>query len=171
MDVVFDDHRVWSFHVLRDTETQVWPGRLGWPWPTPLRRYLDGVTRLVVRDAATKDVFFDDEIAFGEGRERMRVVNQLGLQLGIDKSGQRLVPTFSTRDRDDISSLLDADQQVLEALRTAGAKPFVGLRHPPRSRPGGRRPRPRLRRGHRLRQRLHGDPSTWSASPSGSSAS
>ena len=39
VDVVFDDHRVWSFHVLRDTETQVWPGRLA-AWPTPLRRYL-----------------------------------------------------------------------------------------------------------------------------------
>jgi hypothetical protein len=125
VDVVFDDHRVWSFHVLRDTETQVWPGRLA-AWPTPLRRYLDGVTRLVVRDAATKEIFFDDEIAFGRGRDRVQVVNNLGLQLGMDKSGQRLVPTFSTRGRDDIAGLLDAVQAVLEALRTAGAQPFVG---------------------------------------------
>ena len=80
-----------------------------------------------MRDAATEEVFFDDEVAFGERRGAgAGRSTATASQLGIDKSGQRLVPTFSTRDRDDISALLDAVQQVLEALRTAGAKPFVG---------------------------------------------
>jgi hypothetical protein len=125
VDVVFDDHRVWSFHVVRDTHARLGPGRLA-EWPKPLRRYLNGVTTLVVRDAATGEVYFEEEKSFGESQERVQVVNQLGYQLGMDKSGQRLVPTFSTRDRGDIVGLLDAVQAVLEALRKAGAQPFVG---------------------------------------------
>jgi hypothetical protein len=124
VDVLFDGQRVWSFHVVRDTVRDGLRGRTA-IWPKPLSRYLDGRTRLVVRDPATGEVYFDDDVAFGSSTDRVAVVNKLGLDLGIDKSG-RLVPTFETRDRSDIASLIAATQKVLDAVRDAGVRPFVG---------------------------------------------
>lgn len=123
VDVLFDGQRVWSFWVVRDTVGRGLSGRLA-PWPEPLTRYLDGRTRVQVRDPATGELHFDDEVAFGAADGRVRVANKQGFELGIDKSG-RLVPTFETRDRADIAGLVAATQEVIAALRAAGADPFV----------------------------------------------
>jgi len=47
------------------------------------------------------------------------------MQLGYDKSG-KLMPTFETRGRGDITNLVAATRSVLEALESAGVKPFLG---------------------------------------------
>lgn len=124
VDVLFDGNRVWSFWVLRDTE----PYRLGRrlaPWPAPLRRFLDGRTRVVVRESGSSETCFEEEVAFGDGEDRIRVVNRRGLQLGYDKSG-KLMPTFETRERGDIALLVAATRSVLDALASAGVQPFLG---------------------------------------------
>ena len=124
VDVLFDDRRIWSFWVRRDTEPDRAGRRLA-PWPAPLRRFLDGRTRVVVREPGSSVSYFDEEISFGDGEERIRVVNKRGVQLGFDKSG-KLVPTFETRGRRDIAALVAATRSVLDALTTAGVQPFLG---------------------------------------------
>lgn len=123
VDVLFGGHRAWSFWVRRDTERTTGLGRLA-PWPRSMSKYLDGHARVVVRDSATEEVFFDDEVSFGDGTEEISFVNDRGVEVGIDKSG-RMVPTFATRTNADVASLVDAVQVVLEALAGAGVKPFL----------------------------------------------
>ncbi|QBR91948.1 class I SAM-dependent methyltransferase [Nocardioides euryhalodurans] len=124
VDVLFDGQRVWSFRVVRDTRNHGLRGRLA-PWPRPLVRYLDGRARVVVRDASSGEVHFDDEVRFGSSEERVSVINREGIALGVDKSG-RLVPTFETRGAEDISALVTATLAVLEAVAEGGVRPFVG---------------------------------------------
>jgi SAM-dependent methyltransferase len=130
VDVCVDDRRVWTFWTHRDTVAVRAPVRRGpWPlrnapWPAPLRRHLDGRSRITVRDSANGAVFFDEDVALGTGQGPIRVRNQKGVDLGIDKSG-RLVPTFAGRSERDIAALLDATDAVLDALRTAGVEPFI----------------------------------------------
>jgi SAM-dependent methyltransferase len=124
VDVLFDGQRVWSFWVRRDTEAYRAGRRLA-PWPAPLQRFLDGSTRVVVRESGSSVAYFEEEVAFGDGADRIRVVNKRGLQLGYDKSG-KLMPTFETRDRGDIALLVAATRSVLDALTSAGVQPFLG---------------------------------------------
>lgn len=126
LDVCFDGRRVWTFWARRDTEPvgpRPSPVRRA-AWPKPLVRHLDGRTRLVVRDSATAEVFFDRELALGGGSGRIDVRNPQGVELGIDKSG-KLVPTFAGRSDDDIAALLDATEAVLAALQRTGIEPFL----------------------------------------------
>ena len=124
VDVLFDGRRVWSFWVRRDTEPCKAGRRLA-PWPAPLSRFLDGRTNVVVRDHGSSGSYFDAEVSFGDGLERIRVVNKQGMPLGYDKSG-KLMPTFETRGRDDIALLVAATRSVLDALKSAGVRPFLG---------------------------------------------
>lgn len=130
VDVCIDGRRIWTFWTRRDTDslgTPVLRGR--WPlryaaWPRPLRRHLDGRGRVTVRDSAAGHVLFEREMAFGDGEGPIRVRNEKGVDLGIDKSG-RLVPTFAGRTDRDIASLIDATEKVITALRSAGVEPFL----------------------------------------------
>jgi len=124
VDVLFDGQRIWSFWVRRDTEP-LRAGRRLAPWPGPLRKFLDGRTNVVVREPGSSMSYFDEEVVFGDGTDRIRVVNKRGMQLGYDKSG-KLMPTFETRGRGDITNLVAATRSVLEALESAGVKPFLG---------------------------------------------
>ncbi|MCW2791713.1 MAG: class SAM-dependent methyltransferase [Nocardioides sp.] len=123
VDVLFGDHRVWSFWVRRDTALTPGLGRLA-AWPRPMAKYLHGRARVVVRDSATEEVLFDDDVTFGDDTSEIHFVNDRGVEVGIDKSG-RMVPTFATRSSSDVASLVDAVQVVLDALSAAGAKPFL----------------------------------------------
>ena len=66
----------------------------------------------------------EQDVALGTSSRRIRLVNEDGIDLGIDKSGS-LVPTFETRPREDIAALVRATTAVLRALETAGVRPFV----------------------------------------------
>ena len=122
LDVLFDGRRIWSFHVLRDGEP-VGGGHLV-TWPSALRRFLNGTTRLSVVEHVSGKVLYDEDVRLGDGRdERIAVVNDRGLPLGIDKS-LRLAQTFDTRSAEHVAPLLDSIEEVLGALKKAGIDAF-----------------------------------------------
>ncbi len=120
-DVLFDGRRIWSFWIQRDGE-RVGRGRLV-RWPPALRRFLHGTTRLSLVAHVDQRVLYDAEIHLGEGDDRIAVVNERGLPLGIDKS-LRLAQTFDTRSAEHVAPLLDSIEEVLDALRKAGVDAF-----------------------------------------------
>jgi SAM-dependent methyltransferase len=123
LDVVFDDRRIWSFHLHRDGRPSSRGRGYDVAWPPALRRFLDGVTRLKVVEHVSQRVVFDQEVRFGRGTERIAVVNERGLPLGIDKS-LRLAQTFDTRSAEHVAPLLDAVEEVLGALKKLGIDAF-----------------------------------------------
>ena len=122
LDVLFDGRRIWSFHLHRDGERQGGDTYLA-AWPPALRRFLDGVTRLSVVEHVDQHVVYDEEVRLGTGTERIAVVNERGLPLGIDKS-LRLAQTFDTRSAEHVAPLLDSIEEVLGALKKAGIDAF-----------------------------------------------
>ncbi len=131
LDVSFDGRRIWSFWLLRDAEPDqpdqpdVGVGRRRIDWPSSMRRYLDGTTRLTVAEHLSGRVLHDAETRFGAGDAsgRIAVVNADGNPLGIDKSG-RMAQTFDTRSAEQVAPLLDSIEEVLAALREAGIEAF-----------------------------------------------
>jgi SAM-dependent methyltransferase len=121
LDVLFDGRRIWSFHLLRDT-VRDGGARLA-EWPQALRRFLNGVTQLSVVEHVDQRVLYDEEVRLGTGDERIAVVNDRGLPLGIDKS-LRLAQTFDTRSAEHVAPLLDSIEEVLGALKKAGIDAF-----------------------------------------------
>ena len=95
VDVLFDGRRIWSFWTLRDTAPSD-KGLLA-AWPSMLRRFLDGRTRLSVVEHVSGRVAFDEEVSLGTDTRRIAVVDDAGRPLGIDKSN-RIATTFDTRD-------------------------------------------------------------------------
>jgi len=122
VDVRFDGRRVWSFWLLRDSE-QHGAERLA-AWPAPLRRFLDGRTRLSVVAHVSGVTLYDAEVALGTAEDRIAVVNDEGRPLGLDKSN-RLSQTFDTRSPEQVAPLLDAISGVLAALDEAGTQAFL----------------------------------------------
>jgi hypothetical protein len=122
LDAMFSGRRIWSFWTRRDTGQE--GEALLAPWPPPLRRFLNGSTRLSIVEHVTGDVVFDDEVTLGSGTGRIEVVDAQGRELGFDKSN-RLTKTFGTRDDAQVTPLLDAIEEVLSALRRLGIEPFL----------------------------------------------
>jgi hypothetical protein len=123
LDVLFDGRRIWSFWLHRDGEQR--GGSYLVRWPAALRRFLHGTTRLQLVAHVTGDTVYDEEVRLGEavGDQRIAVVNDRGLPLGIDKS-LRLAQTFDTRSPEQVAPLLDSIEEVLTALHTAGVEAF-----------------------------------------------
>ncbi len=124
LDVLFDERRIWSFWLPRDAAAR--DGGYQVEWPSALRRFLHGTTRLQVVTHVGQQVVYDAETRLGDAAEgtRIAVVNDRGLPLGIDKS-QRLAQTFDTRSAEHVAPLLDSIDEVLGALRKTGIEPFV----------------------------------------------
>ena len=97
VDVLFDGRRVWSFWLERDTRTTV-PGVRSIEWPSALRKFLDGRTRLTVTEHVSGRVLYDQERSFGTADTRIEVVGRSGAPISLDKSN-RISPTFDTRSR------------------------------------------------------------------------
>ncbi len=121
LDVLFDDRRIWSFWLLRDSVAEGPNRRIA--WPASLERFLDGETRLGVVEHLTRRVLYDEETRFGAGAARIEVVSDGGKPLGIDKSG-RMAQTFDTRSEEHVAPLLDSIEEVLAALSEAGIEAF-----------------------------------------------
>ena len=121
LDVLFDGRRIWSFWLRRDGE----PSGNAYvvTWPSALRRFLHGMTQLSVVEHVSGAVVYDEEVRLGDGDERIAVVNERGLPLGIDKS-LRLAQTFDTRSAEHVKPLLDSIEEVLGALKKAGIDAF-----------------------------------------------
>jgi len=122
IDVLFDDRRIWSFWLRRDTDLLSNGHRLA-PWPDRMQRFLDGHTRLVVREHVATTAHFDREVTFGSGDRRIAFVNKRGLEISLDKSG-RFSPTFSVRSEEQLVPLLDAMEVVTTMLHDLGIEAF-----------------------------------------------
>lgn len=125
LDVVFGGRRVWSFWSLRDSQEPDSPSsnRRFIPWPTPLRRFLDGTAHVTIRTHVEEQVLFDADLQFGEASDPIEVINGQGKPLGIDNAG-RMTMTFETRSQSQVEPLLDSIVEVLDALRVAGVQAF-----------------------------------------------
>lgn len=118
VDVLFDGRRVWSFWTRRDAVDGLAP------WPQQLKRFLDGHSRISVVEHTTGRRAYDEEVALGSSTERIAVVDEEGRPLGLDKSN-RLAKTFDTRDRELVTPLLDATEQLLAELKDLGVDAFL----------------------------------------------
>lgn len=123
LDVLLDGRRVWSFRPARDGEPA--DDGVEVPWPQQLARFLDGQTRLSVVDHVTGEVWFEQECQFGTSGDRITMVNERGVPLGIDNTGT-LIPTFDSRSEADVQPLLDTVEEVLDFLRDRGVDAFPG---------------------------------------------
>jgi SAM-dependent methyltransferase len=127
LDVLFDDQRIWSTGASpRASDGRARDDGLCLvPWPPALRPYLNGITRVTVRDYLTHEVLVDEELAFGSEQERVRVVDPSGLPLALDKWGD-LVRPFDCVDGGTIEATLEQTADVLAALREeCGVPAFV----------------------------------------------
>lgn len=122
VDVLFDDRRIWSFWLVRDTVRQP-NGLRQAAWPDRMRRFLEGRSRITVRDHVSDQVLYDDELVFGAGDGRVEFVNSDGLEISLDKAG-RFSPTFSVRSEEQLLPLLDAMDQVVAMLAELGIAAF-----------------------------------------------
>jgi hypothetical protein len=122
IDVAFGGRRIWSFWLQRDGTAQ--DGGYFVRWPKALRSYLDGVADVTLTDSQSGAELFSGEIRFGSGAEPIAVVNRDGRPLTLDKS-LKLVETFDNRDLAQVQPLLDAIDEVLDALRAAGVDAFL----------------------------------------------
>ena len=122
VDVCFDGNRVLSFWLRRDTEER--SGGRFYPWPTPLRPYLDGAVSVSVVDPADGTTWIETEVALGGGQGRIVVADKAGNRLAFDKSG-RLTRLFGDRDASQMVPVLDAMKIVLDALEKSGVEPFL----------------------------------------------
>ncbi|MGH3319962.1 MAG: methyltransferase domain-containing protein [Streptosporangiaceae bacterium] len=114
IDVLFDGRRVWSV-APGDHSKESGGGYVRVRWPRPLRRFLDGVTRVTLREHRSGDVLFDGEHRFGSRPERVRVVDDAGRALMVDKVGHLEHP-FEASDTAAVESLLDRLGDAFEIL-------------------------------------------------------
>ncbi|MET0839318.1 MAG: LicD family protein [Marmoricola sp.] len=121
VDVQFDGRRIWSFWTLRDTSEE--RAGLVAEWPSMLKRFLKGTTRLSVVEHVSGEVAYDEELRLGDKDQRIAIVDAKGRPLGIDKSN-RISTMFDTRDDEHVKPLLDSTEEVLAALHEAGVEAF-----------------------------------------------
>lgn len=124
VDALFDDRRIWSFWVRRDT-TGALVRRV--EWPAVMRPHLRGTTHLVLREHVSGRVLWEGELGFGSDGDRLErrveFVNRRGAPISLDKAG-RFSPTFSVRTQADLDPLLDAIEGVLGILGAEGVAAF-----------------------------------------------
>lgn len=125
LDVLIDDQRVWSISPSRDAASG---GRTRLiPWPHPLRRYLDGVARVTVREHVSRRVLLDEEFRFGNADGRVRVVDAAGWPLALDKGGH-LQRCFDGGSAAMVGALLDSVEELLAVLRDdCGLPAFISF--------------------------------------------
>jgi SAM-dependent methyltransferase len=111
VDVLFDEQWVWSFHSRRDTKAVSGadgdPERRRAPWPVSLRPFLRGTGHVTVRERFSGTTLFDGDYAFDDADARVKVVDQRGRPLIVDKAGD-LQCGFAERGQATVDALLDA---------------------------------------------------------------
>lgn len=116
LDVCVGGHRVWSISPpSRNPVTEL--RRV--PWPPALRPFLTGKARLTIREHVSTRVLLDRDHWFGTGEGEVRVVNDAGQPLSVDKDG-RLQCAFSAGSTAVVDSLLDNVEALLRDLRDEG---------------------------------------------------
>lgn len=120
LDVLFDDHRVWSIDV-RDRTAQL-PALF--EWPAPLRPFLTGRTRLRIVDSASGSTIASEEVAFDTNEDRVRVENDLGKPLMLNKWG-RLGVALEGMEAETRRLIVERSATIVEQLRQLGFSPFI----------------------------------------------
>ncbi|GGO84781.1 hypothetical protein GCM10011584_03180 [Nocardioides phosphati] len=122
VNVAFGGQRVFSFWTGRDTTSR--GGERFFAWPHQLRRFLNGAVEVSLVSPVDGTVFAETSAVLGDGEGVVSVVDKAGNPVGLDKS-MRLSHLFGQRDGAEMEPLLDALEEVLEALEKAGVRPFV----------------------------------------------
>ncbi|MFN8193625.1 MAG: methyltransferase domain-containing protein [Nocardioidaceae bacterium] len=112
VDLLLDEVRVWSFQAARDGMPA--GDDLEVAWPPQLARFLDGVAR--VRLVAGDETLLDHEQRFGTASTRIRVVDDDGRPVSIDKGG-RLQRDFDATSAQEKGEIVDAVNALLADLR------------------------------------------------------
>lgn len=123
LQVSFDGAWVWSTTPARDGVRQV-GGGLRVPWPGVLERFLDGRAQVTVtRTDGT--VLYDAELVVGTGEERIRVVDDAGHPLSVDKVGH-LARSFAETSEEVREEILAGTGRALRDLRRrAGLEAYL----------------------------------------------
>lgn len=117
VDVLFDDQWVWSFNAERDTRAN--GAVLLADWPANLLPFLRGTAAVTVRERFGERVLFAGDVLFDESDQRVRIVDDDGRPLIVDKAGD-LQCAFASRGEATRTALLDAIDDVLARLRDEG---------------------------------------------------
>ena len=125
VDVLFDDRRIWSFWVHRDTEH----GRRGLRtigWPQVMSSRLRGRSTVTLVEHVSGARLWSDEVVFGAPEDAdARVVfeDKQGNPISLDKD-LRFSATFGVRSKRDLDPLLDAVDDLLALLAEQGVAAF-----------------------------------------------
>lgn len=109
-EVLFDGTTVWSF-LPRPPEDDGWTSV---PWPDNLRPWLNGVARVEVRTADGRELDLG-EIRFGAGEGRVRLVDEHGIPVVIDKWGIAQRP-FAGRGEGVTEHMLEYVERIISVL-------------------------------------------------------
>ncbi|MCW2847758.1 MAG: hypothetical protein JWR90_1732 [Marmoricola sp.] len=113
LDVRFAGHRVWSFNARRDADTA--KGQVHVTWPRAIQERLSGVAHVSVEGHLDGVVWFEGDVRFGTSSDELRIVDDAGQPLTLDKGG-RLQRTFDRMDSDSVNELVTASRKVLDDL-------------------------------------------------------
>ncbi len=121
LDIRFDDARIWSVDA-RDLgapgdECQI-------EWPAALRSSLTGRTRLSVADSGSGAELAAAEIRFDDDERRVRVVDENGSPLSLNKWG-RLGATLDSMGSGIRRRILQRATLLVEHLEELGLRPFA----------------------------------------------
>lgn len=122
VNVNFGDQRVFSFWTERDTVSR--GSERFFAWPNQLKRFLNGSVDVALVSPVDGTTYAQASAVLGNGEGIVAVVDRSGNPMGLDKS-LRLSRLFGSRDADAMTPLLDAVEEVLEALEKVGVRPFV----------------------------------------------
>ena len=113
LDVLIAGHRVWSFSTSRDAVRA--GGGLFVAWPRPLAARLEGQAEVALVPHNGGDALFRGSIRFGRSTAPLKLVDDLGNPLSLDKGGhlQRTFDDFAEESR---AELIDATHRVLVDL-------------------------------------------------------
>ena len=113
IDVQFGGERIWSFNPERES-TKL---SRGWvAWPRVLEFYLDGVADVRLVQHLSGETVFEERVAFGTKTDQIRLVDQDGHPVAVDKAGH-LQRMFARTDHALTEAVLDSVEKVLHDLR------------------------------------------------------
>jgi SAM-dependent methyltransferase len=112
VDVHFGEQRIWSFNPDRDRSVL----NAGWiPWPGVLAA-LSGEAEVSLVLHGTGESVFAERVRFGTGTDPIRITDEDGQPLAVDKAGH-LVRMFVGTDTAMTEAVLDGAERVLHDLR------------------------------------------------------
>ena len=125
VDVLLDDHWVWSFNPDRDGKVR--HAGLDVAWPDRLVPFLVGRSQVVLVSHTSRRVLFDREVEFTSADERVSVLDGQDHHLAIDKSG-RLQRKFDDTDQSVRAFIVESVEKILRDLREeAGLDAFLAF--------------------------------------------